>query len=66
MMDAPKQRTMNDFAWRCKKSITKRDIKKAKQLAIRDKNPNRPAKRFGSKNFVDNKELEKNVLKQKD
>ena len=39
--------------------------KKAKQLAIRDKNPNRPAKRFDSKNFVDNKELEKKRIEAK-
>ena len=59
IVDVPKRRTIDDFAWRCKKSITKRDIKKAKQLAIHDRNPNRPVKRFESKNFVDKKELER-------
>ena len=58
-VDAPKQKTMDDYGWRCKKSMTKSDIKKAIQVAAQDKNPNRPVKILNSSNFVDKKELER-------
>ena len=60
-VETHKQRTLDDFAWRCKKSMTKRDIKKAKQLALNDKNPNRPT----NNNYVDTKELERKRLEGK-